>query len=208
MAVYRRDNIVDVPRKVLIRNVKRIVFKKLCECLTEVVPDWVMVDHPAHVDRRHVALGREHKGVLVANRAMTKVRIENGVVEGLGDLEIGHPLHQLGIEVAGAGPKGQIFDLVPGNVARHVERLHDRLLINVDTATGDVLHARPLRPLKTSARGQRDIFKLREIGVEPVQDDPGEALLFVHWRPFENGQGSVGGGMLRRNFRMPPIQRP
>ena len=138
---------------------------------------------------------------------MTKVRIENGVVEGLGDLEIGHPLHQLGIEAAGAGPKGQVFNLVPGDVARHVEGLHDRLFVDIDTSARDVLHARPLRPLKTSARGQRDIFELREIGIKTVQDDPGEALLFVHWRPLENGQGSVGGGMLRRNFRIPPIQR-
>ena len=166
-----------------------------------------MVDHPAHVDWRHVALGREHEGILVANRTVAKVGIENGVVESLGDLEIGHPLHQLGIETASARPKVQVFNLIPGDVARHVEGLHDRLFVDIDPSARDVLHARPLRPLKTSARGQRDIFELREIGVETVQDDPGEALLFVHWRPLGNGQGSVGGGMLRRNFRMPPIQR-
>ena len=133
MAIYRRSNAVDVPSKVLVGDVKGIVFEELCECLTKVVLDRVMIDHPAYVDRRHVALGREHEGILVANRTVAKVGIENGVVEGLGDLEIGHPLHQLGIETAGARPKVQVFNLIPGDMARHIEGLHDRLFVDIDT---------------------------------------------------------------------------
>ena len=97
--------------------------------------------------------------------------------------------------------------MLTSDESSNAEGLHHRLFINIDTPAGNFLHARPLGPFKTSARSQSDIFELGEIGVEAVQDDPGEALLFVHWRPLENAQGSVGGRMLRRNFRIPPIQR-
>ena len=207
VAVYRRGNAGYVPSQVLVGNAERIIFEQLGKRLREALADRVVIDDPSHIDRRYIALRRKHKGVLVTNRPMTKVGIENGVVESLGNLEIGHALDQIGIQTAGFCPEGQVFNLIPRNEAGHIEGLHDCLFVNIDTPAGDVLHARPLRPLKAGARGQSNIFKLRKIGVEAVQDDPGEALLFVHWRPLENAQGSVGGRMLRRNLRIPPIQR-
>jgi hypothetical protein len=70
--------------------------------------------------------------------------------------------------------------LLTGNLAGNTERMHHGFFININPLTGDILHARPLRLLKAGARCQSDIFKLREIGVEAVQDNTGEALLFVH----------------------------
>ena len=92
-------------------------------------------------------------------------------------------------------------------MARNLEGLHHRLFIDVDPPAGKILHDRPLRLLKPGAGSERDVLKLGKVCVKAVEDDPREAALFVHGVPLSKCQGSVGGRMLRRNLRMPPIQR-
>ena len=104
-------------------------------------------------------------------------------------------------------PEREFLDLIAGDVARNLEGLHHRLFVDVDPPAGEILHDRPLRLLEPGASRERNILKLGKVGVKAVEDDPRKAALFVHGVPLSNCQGSVGGRMLRRNLRIPPIQR-
>ena len=133
--------------------------------------------------------------------------IKNRVVKGLGNLEVGHAFDQLGVKRAGICPEGELFDLITRDMPGNGQRFHHGFFVDINATTREVLHARPLRLLKAGASRQSDVLELGKVGVKAVEDDPREAALLVHWKPFENRQGSVGGRILLRNFRMPPIQR-
>ncbi len=138
---------------------------------------------------------------------MAEVGIKNRVVESLGNLEVGHTFNQLGIKRAGICPEGELLDLITRDLPGDSQCFHHGFFVDINTTTRDVLHARPLRQLKAGASSQSDVLELGKVGVKAVEDDPREAALLVHWKPLENRQGSVGGRILLRNFRMPPIQR-
>ena len=143
-----------------------------------------MADHPAHIDGRYVALGGKDKRIFVADRAVAEVGVKNRVVKGFSDFKVGHTFDQLRVNGPGIRPKAQLFNVMSGNVSRDLQRLHHRLFININPAARHILHARPFRLLEPGASGKRDVFELRKISVEAVQNDTGKAVLFVHWRPL------------------------
>ena len=67
------------------------------------------------IDRRHVSLGREYKGVFIANAVMAKHRVVNRVIERFCNFEIGHAANQFNIHSASLSPKYKIGNAIVGN---------------------------------------------------------------------------------------------
>ena len=83
---------------------------------------------------------------------MTKGAIEDRVIEGLGNLEVGHAPNQRGIDIACLGPELQIFQFVLSDVLNDFLRLDNLRLVDIDSPHRSILSRAPLRVFKAGTR--------------------------------------------------------
>ena len=207
MSLYRDANTGDIPHLILKRNMECVIVEQTVKGAGRISFHGIMFYHTSYINRRHVSLRGEHKGVFIANGPVAKMRVENRVVKRLGNLEIGHTLNQIRVNTPRTRPEVEIINVLPCDVTRHTQGFNDRFLVDINPSTGYLSHSRPFRLLEPRPRSQRDIFEFGKISVEAVQDNPGKTLLSVQRASPGECQGSVGGRMVRRNLRIPPIHR-
>ena len=111
---------------------------------------------------------------------MLEHRAVDGIVEGLGDLEVVVTLDQFLVDGPALAPEFEVVELFPGDQFDVLVNVVDLLLVEIDALQGRFLHAVPVGVLETRLRRQGNVLEIGKIGFEAVEYGARETLSPFH----------------------------
>ena len=109
--------------------------------------------------------------------------MEHRIVERLGNFEVAMVSDQSRIDPARIAPEVVVFQLVASDQLYRTDNRSHLELVQINTLRAGAVDTQPVGIFESRPGPERNVLKLGEIGLKPVEDNARKALAPLHENP-------------------------